>query len=265
MRLPRLFHTNFAAALAGVGLTFALCACVTETKGPKKPSKPDLPAAARINNELGWAYVSQGRLDVAEMKFKKAIEQDAAVAQAHAGLGYVYWQKGDAPSAESEFERAISLDDQDPEVRNNYGVFLCAQRKYAEGDRNFMLALKNHEYSTPAKAWNNAGVCARQSGDNDRAEADLRHALQNDPNYFPALAEMASLSLEQKNYLGARAFLERYEKVGPETPSELLLAYRIELALGNDSAAHDYSIKLIRSYPDSDESAQLLKFRSGAQ
>jgi type IV pilus assembly protein PilF len=245
-------------------LSAATAGCVTETKGPKLPSKPDLPAAARINSQLGWAYVGQGRMDVAEAKFKKSIDQDDSYALAHAGLGYVYWQKGDPDSAQTEFRRAIALDGNDPDIRNNYGAFLCDQRQYAEGDRNFMLALKNRDYTTPAKAWENAGVCARQAGDQDRSQADFRNALQADPNYFPALAEMITASYQSQNYPAARGYLERYEKAGPETAAILLLGYKIEQALGDGNAAHDYSIKLVRSFPESDEAAQLLKLRSSA-
>jgi len=264
MPLPSTIRPQIPARLITLSLTLALCACVTEIKG-KQPSKPDLPAAARINAQLGLAYAGQGDLDMAERKLKKAVEEDDSIAEAHSGLGYIYWKKGDVESAQTEFRHAISLDDLDPDIRNNYGVFLCDQHQYAEGDRNFMLALKNHDYATPAKAWTNAGVCARQAGDKDRAETDYRRALQSDPNYSPALAEMASLSFQLQNYLGARAFLERYQKAGPETAPILLLGFKIEQALGNDSAAHDYSIKLIRSYSDSDEAAQLLKLRTSAQ
>lgn len=265
MRLPSTTPHEIFARLSLLSLTFALCACVTETPtGPRQPSKPDYKAAARANTQLGLAYASQGRYEVAEAKLKKAIEQDDSVAQAHSGLGFVYWQRGEIPGAESEFRRAVSLDGGDPEIRNNYGVFLCDQKKYEEGDRNFMLALKDRDYATPSRAWTNAGLCARQAGDGARAETDFRRALQVDPDYFPALAEMASASYQQQNYLGARAFLERYQKTGPQTPALLLLGFRTETALGNDDAAHQYSLKLIRSYPDSDEAAQLLKLRAPA-
>ena len=253
---------RFLARLALAGLTLALGACVTETSGPRQPSKPDYRAAARTNTQLGLAYASQGRLEVAQAKLKKAIEQDDGIAQAHAGLGYVYWQRGEADGAQSEFKRAISLDGDDPEIRNNYGVFLCDQKKYDEGDRNFMLAVKNRDYSTPAKAWTNAGTCARQAGDVERSESNFRRALQLDPDYFPALSEMAVSEYQQQNYLSARAFLDRYQKAGPPTPQVLLLGFKTETALGNDDAAHQYSLKLIRSFPESNEAAQLLKLRS---
>jgi type IV pilus assembly protein PilF len=255
--------TRFPGRLIALGLTLALSACVTETpNNPRLPSKPDFEAAAKANTQLGLAYASQGRLDVAAAKLKKAIEQDDRIAQAHSGLGYVYWQQGDIDGAQSEYKRAIGLDGDDPEIRNNYGVFLCSQHRYDEGDRNFMLALKNRDYPTPAKAWTNAGVCARQAGDAARAEDDFRQALRIDPAFPGALSEMATTSYQQQNYLLAKSYLDRYFRSGPQTSAMLLLGVRTERALGNDDAARQYELKLVRNYPDSDEVAQLLKQRS---
>ncbi|HZR33874.1 MAG TPA: type IV pilus biogenesis/stability protein PilW [Nevskia sp.] len=251
--------------LAAGALALALCACVTETTGPRQPSKPDLKEAARINTKLGLTYASEGMLEVAAAKLKKAVEQDDSVAQAHAGLGYIYWQQNDIDGAKSEYKRAIGLDGDDPEIRNNYGVFLCSQGKFDEGDSNFMLALKNRDYPTPAKAWTNAGICADHAGDPARAEADFRKALQADPNFSGALSEMAGLEFRKENYYGARAFLERYQKLAPAPASLLLLGFKTERALGNEDAAHQYSLKLIRNFPDSDEAAQLLKLRTPPQ
>jgi type IV pilus assembly protein PilF len=253
------------ALAALTGLSLALCACVTETPNdPRLPSKPDLEKAARINTQLGLSYAAQGQFEVAEVKLKKALEQDESLAQAHAGLGFVYWQRNNIDGAQSEFRRAIELDPNDPDTRNNYGVFLCGQKQYDEGDRNFMLVLKNPDYATPAKAWTNAGVCARQAGDEARAETDFRKALQADASFPPALAEMAAYSYRQQNYLAARAFLDRYFKIAPQTPQLLLLGYQTERALENDDAANQYSVKLVRSFPESDEAAQLLKLRATA-
>jgi type IV pilus assembly protein PilF len=252
----------FGLAVALVALV--LCACVTETTGPPHPSgKADLKAAAKINTQLGLTYAGQGMLDVAQIKLKKAVDQDDSLAQAHGGLAYVYWQQNNLDDARTEFRRAIDLDGDDPEIRNNYGAFLCSQGKYQDGDDNFMQALKHRDYPTPAKAWTNAGVCARQAGDLPRAETDLRRALQADPNFTSAMAELAYLDFQKENYLGCRAFLERYQKVVAQPPARLLLlGFRNERALGNEDGAQQYSIKLVRSYPDSDEAAQLLKLRA---
>jgi len=253
------FRSGFPAALLALALVFGTSGCVSET--PLK-SKPDLQQAARINTQLGLTYASQGMLDLAEIKLKKAVEEDGGIALAHSGLGYIYWQRGDTDAAQSEYRRAVDLDGADPEIRNNYGVFLCSQHRYEEGQQNFQLALKNHSYTTPAKAWTNSGLCARQANDIERAEAAFRQALQVDPNFPGALAELASLHYEQQNYQRALGYLDRYMKVGPQTAPILLLGVNVERALGDDDAAHQYELKLVRNFPDSDEAAKLLKLHS---
>lgn len=251
-----------------IALSLTLAACVTEKSRnnpnilPDEPQKADMTAAAKANTQLGLAYASQGNLELASFKLRKAVEQDGHIAQAHAGLGYIYWKQGDTDDAQSEYERAISLDSDDPDIRNNYGVFLCSQRHYDDGDRNFMLAIKNRDYSTPSQAWTNAGVCARQAGDQPRSDNDFREALRIDPNFPEALQQFANDSYQQQNYQLAQSLLDRYFRVGPQTASVLLLAMRNQQALGNDDAAHNYEMKLIREFPESDEVAQLLKQRS---
>lgn len=251
-----------------LGLSLVLGACVSEKTNsnpnitPNTPPKANMTEAAKANTQLGLAYASQGNLELAASKLRKAIDEDSHVAQAHAGLGYIYWKQGDASGAEQEYERAIDLDANDPEIRNNYGVFLCSQRRYDEGDRNFMLALKNRDYSTPAQAWTNAGICARQAGDQGRSDNDFREALRIDPNFPEALQEMADNGYRQQNYQLAQSLLDRYFRVGPQTPSVLLLAMRNQQALGNDDAARQYELKLVREFPESEEVAQLLKQRS---
>src|ERR1700757_4555544 len=85
--MQRLSLLRDLSRLAVPLLALVLAACVTETTGPPHPSnKPDYKAAAKINTELGLNYASQGMFDVAEIKLKKAVEQDDTLAQAHGGL-----------------------------------------------------------------------------------------------------------------------------------------------------------------------------------
>jgi type IV pilus assembly protein PilF len=248
----------------------ALSACVTETAGGLPNVKPDLHEAARINTQLGTGYTHEALnasdlgtrrklLEVALDKLQKAISQDDDYAPAHAALAYVYALRGDNDNADAEYRRALRLAPDDPDTRNNYGVFLCGQGKTAEAERNFMRAAKNPDYTTPAAAWTNAGVCARKAGDLARAESDFRQALEADPGFADALAEMAAISFQQHNYLATRAFLERYQRVAKPSAGLLALGARAERALGNESAARQYEIKLVRNFPDSPEAAQILQ------
>lgn len=244
-------------------LLVVLAGCSHEPANPNinpvhyQQSKADLRAAARTNTELGMEYARRQMLDVAQDKLKKAIDQDDTYGPAHATLAYVYAERGMAEDADREYRRAIELDGDNPDTRNNYGVFLCSQRKRADADRNFMLAAGNRNYTTPEAAWTNAAVCAHAAGDVERAEGDLRQALQRNPDFPDALAEMARISFERQEYLRARAFLERYDKQGKPNPAMLALGVKTERALGNAQGARDYELRLVRSFPESAEAAQL--------
>lgn len=247
-------------------LVMVLAACVSETKG-YKPVKANLPEAARINTQLGGEYARRREFEMAETKLKKAISEDETYAPAHARIAYVYAERGDPDQAAREYRRAIELDPADPDTRNDYGVFLCAHNKTAEADVNFMLAVRSPSYSTPAAAWTNAGVCARKAGDLERAEQDFRQSLATgaDAPDPLALAGMAQICYQKQDYLRARAFLQRYDKVGTPTPQLLALAVGNERALGDEAAARQYELKLIRLFPDSNEAAQLTKQPSSSQ
>jgi type IV pilus assembly protein PilF len=231
-----------------------------------KPAAPDLHKAAQIYTQLGMQYARQGNLDLAMARLKKALEEDDGYAPAHAAIAYVYALRRDPDTAEAQFRRAIELDRKNPDIQNNFGVFLCSHGKPDEGEKYFILAAQNPDYSTPAAAWTNAGICARQTKDAKRAESDFRLALETNPDFPDALAQMAQITFEQQDYLRTRAFLQRYQgERGADgnpvafTPELLELGAATEHALGNQSAARDFELKLIREYPESEQAAKLTR------
>lgn len=246
------------AALAFVPALLA--ACVTEQpKGLEQRSQPNLEEAARINTELGANYARQGLYDVATEKLRKAIDQNGRYAQAHTVLAYVYTQRGDPAAAEAEYRRALDLDGSDPELRNNFGVFLCSQGKTTEADRYFNAALQDRNYSTPEAAWTNAGLCLLKAGQPARAEEDFRQALKINAEFPEALVQMASLRVGRGDFTTARTYLQRYDRIGKPRPDTLLLWSRTERGLGDTAAAGRHESLLIQNYPESEEAAQLLK------
>lgn len=224
-------------------------------KAPLPPrAPPDLREAARINTDLGMNYARSGELDVALDKFQRAIAQDAGYAPAHAGLAFIYSQRRDPEKAETHYKRALQLQPDDPNTRNNFGVFLCGQERYKDAEKMFLQAAGSTAYREPERAYSNAGVCARRIPDLAKAEQYFREALKLRADFPEALQQMASLSLERKDYVRARSYLQRYEKVGPATAATLWIGAKVELALGNESAAAEYTRRLQSEFPDSEES-----------
>ena len=69
---------------------------------------------------------------------------------------------------------------------------------------------------------------------------------------------MCLLKFGQDDYLGARAFLQRFMASVPPTAGVLYLASRIEDKLGNDRGRTEYEDRLIREFPKSAEARKVL-------
>ena len=231
-----------------------LSACASDSDLPKGVNPKD---AARINLQLGADYARKNDFDMAIEKLKRSIKQDPGVAQAHSTIAFVYSAKGMSELADEEYRKAISLDSTDATLRNNFGVFLCAHGKTDEALRNFVQAATSKTYATPEVAWTNAGVCARRRPDLDAAERHFREALQANPKFADALAQMASLAYEKKDYLRCRAFMQRYLATGQATPEVLWIAALNERQLGDIDTARDYESRIKREFPESEQAANL--------
>jgi type IV pilus assembly protein PilF len=228
-----------------------LTACVSGSDRPPPPKTSDTDAA-QYNLQLGIGYLRQGNVEAAKEKLQRALEQDRGLATAHTALGLVYERLEDRDAAEREYRRAASLAPEDPDALNALGIFLCAEKGgRPEGLRVFDRALAvplSKKATNRPMLYTNAGTCAKYD-DLPRAEAYLRRALAEDPQFRDALLQLAEVSLAGGNGLGARAFLERYLAASGPTPAALLLGHRIESAGGNRKAAAQYADQLRREFP----------------
>jgi type IV pilus assembly protein PilF len=236
----------------GVWLVLAVLLAGCATQGGQSAKKEGDPReASRINTQLGIEYLRKGDIELARGKLEKAVELDSKNPEAQGVLALLYANTGELSKAEKHYEISLGLQPDEPSVLNNYGVTLCGQGKYAKADQLFARAVRNPRYSTPEVAFTNAGVCARKQPDDAKADGYFRQALQRNPNFADALGQMALLSADQARYLNARGFLQRYESLqAPMTREMLLLGIRIELALGDRSAAQRYAQTLRAEHPD---------------
>ena len=62
---------------------------------------------------------------------------------------------------------------------------------------------------------------------------------------------MADLSFRKGESFRARAFLQRYEGVGPETIDSLSLGHRVETGLQNDAGAAKEGKQILLQFPNS--------------
>jgi type IV pilus assembly protein PilF len=226
--------------------------------------KQDRAAAAEANTSLGLTYMSQGKLQDAKEKIEKALGQNPKSATTQQAAGFLYDRLGDDKKARSHYEQAVKLaGDSNPEVINNYAVFLCRKGDKKLGEKYFLEAAQNALYRTPEAAYSNAGRCARADGRPKDAEPYFRKALAIRPEFPDALVQMAELTFEAGNAFQARAFLQRYMAVATATAESLWIGYRIEKSMGDEQAAREYADRLKREFPTSEQTTQLFEAEKG--
>jgi type IV pilus assembly protein PilF len=258
--IDRLLNCRIGVAMLAV-LTLTVSGCITTSSRPVSPETSSKDAAL-YNVELGISYLRQNNLQAAREKLERAIREEPNLARAHAALGIVYERLEDPKGAEREYRRAVDLDGMDPDSLNALAIFTCSYKKKPDEalklfDRAIAVPLSVKDANRPM-LYTNAGTCAK--GINlALAEKYLRAALAQDPQFRDALFQMADVSLEQRNALQARGFLERFLAQGKATPAALWLGVRIEESLGDAKAAGRYGDQLSREFPESTETRLLFE------
>lgn len=237
--MHRCVHPNGLVAFVAA---CALSACASTPSGVQH-------SVAASNLQLGLSYAQQGNYEIALDKLRRSLDADDQNASTHLTIAYVYQQTGDRRLADKHYRKAVVLAPEDASIRNNYGVFLCAGKKFKDAERQLLQAAKNPRYATPEVAWTNAGVCLKRH-DPAKAESYLRKALSIKPGYREALAQMAELSFARGDYLRTRAFLQRYDLTRPANAELLSIAAQTEARLGDAVAARKYQQRLRSEFPE---------------
>ena len=229
-------------------LVLLITACTTSGREDEKSNNRK---AAETNTSLGQGYMQREQYEIALEKLKTAVAYDRTYAPAHTVLAVLYETIGELKQAEKEYAAAVKYDANDGDVNNNYGAFLCRTGKGKGAEKYFLKAAKDPFYRTPEVVYSNAGNCALDQGDLDKADAFLRQSLEYNDKLPSALISMADVSYQTGNYMRARAFLQRYGSVGAWNEDSLLLGYRIESKLGDAESANRYRLKLLERFPNS--------------
>ncbi len=249
--------TSHRPVLAFVCLV-ALSACVSTTTGSVTEPERDNEDAAELNYQLGARYYNQGSYAIARDRLLLATEIDPKMAIAFSTLALTYEALDNLRLARESYEKAVRAEPRNFDVQNAYAVFLCRQQDFNTAQKHFEKAANHPENDDSEVTLTNAGVCMAQKPDLEAAEQFFRAALERKPNYGEALLQLCLLKYQQEDYLGARAFLQRFMSSNISTAGVLYLASRIEDLLGNDRGRTEYEDQLIREFPTSPEARKVL-------
>jgi type IV pilus assembly protein PilF len=248
--LRRLAH----AALA-VGLCAALAGCVSSTPGPAPSTRSE--SAASYNLQLGIAYLQKGNLALAKDKIDRSLKQNPRDANAQSARALLAERLRDEAGADRYYRAALRLAPSNPDISNNYAVFLCRTGRVDEGVQRFTEVGRNPLYGKPEAAFTNAGVCLRGANRLDEAAESFSRALQTRPNHVEAAVQLADLELGRGRAMQSRIVAEQFLGSFRATPDLLLLLVRICRAQGDRVAEDRYARRLRVEFPNSEQLRQL--------
>ena len=234
--------------ILAVAMAIAVTGCASQKRAEKR--KDD---ASDYNTALGIAYLRQGDIPLAKEKLDRALKENSSSAKVHSARAMLFDRMGQPSQAESEFQTALHLAPNDPDVSNNYAVYLCQIGKADEGVKRFEQTARNALYRTPWVAYSNAGVCLRSAKRNADAAKNFKQALQLRPNFAEAAYQLGDLEFGDGNLVDARKQVDTYLNAFEETPDLLLLGVRIARAQNDRVAAVVYARKLRLDFPNSDQ------------
>ncbi|MGK7892694.1 MAG: tetratricopeptide repeat protein, partial [Xenococcus sp. (in: cyanobacteria)] len=136
---------------------------------------------AAFYNSRGLLYDEQGKLELAEADFNKAIELNPQDNKAYNNRGILYSSQGKLELAEANYNKAIKLYPQDAIVHYNRGLLYDNQGKVELALADYTKAIEfNPQY---APAYDNRGIVYANQGKLELAEADFNKAIELYPQY----------------------------------------------------------------------------------
>ena len=136
-------------------------------------------------------------------------------------------------------------------TRNNYGAFLCDNRRYDEAETQFVLAIKSPLNTQTANSYENAGLCALRDKKWQRAKSHLSAVLRYESIRARSILGLAKANLELGLLNDAAQQLRNYRRIYSQTSESLWLAIQIEQQRGSVDIAKQLARVLIQKYPNS--------------
>lgn len=166
-----MFFAKHWKNLTACSVLFLLSACTNSVNTVAEHQRLEA-VKARLN--LALAYLEQQDFPKAKENIDKAHQHDPKDYLPYSVLAYYYQQIGDNPQAENAYQQALKLSNNRPDVRNNYGTFLCKQGQFQQAYAQFDDAVKSQTpYYHQADSLENIVLCAKQEPNVAKAQQAL--------------------------------------------------------------------------------------------
>ncbi|HDS1734579.1 type IV pilus biogenesis/stability protein PilW [Pseudomonas sp. BP8] len=245
------------AALSILSLLL-LAGCVSGGAGDPLASQQGRVEAGRAYVQLGLGYLQQGLTEQAKAPLVKALALNSRDADAHAALALVFQAQSEPALADEHFRKALAQRPNDTRIRNNYGSFLYAQGRFRQAEAVFRLAAGDTLYPERSRVFENLGLTALKQGRRAEAREHLEKALQLNQRQPRALLEMAELSYENRHYVPARDYYDRFSQLSDHDARSLLMGSRLARVFDEPATVAELGQQLQRLYPGTPEYQQYL-------
>jgi type IV pilus assembly protein PilF len=241
-----------------------LCGCVTQNYENNEDS-PVIENSS-TNNEiastrisLAMGYLDMGNTTQAKINLEKAKRFAPNLTRVYTAYAQYYSVVEEPEQAIQAFEKALSIDSNDADTLNNYGVFLCKQERYKESEQQMLKAIAVPTYALVSQSYENLSLCQLKAEKFDKAEMYLAKSISHSPGSSSALLQMLRLQYAMENYEQGQEYLRRYEKSTRRfTPNALALAYKLNQKQRNTRVANNYAGMLVKMFPNSYEAKQYI-------
>lgn len=250
-------------ALAWALLSGCVSQTSVETRLVQDAMTSDARRRAEIHTSLASQYYQRGNFVVALEETRLALKDDPRYHPALNVRALVFMELREDDQAREAFRQALALAPNDPDVLNNFGWFLCLRGERDRGMEFFRRVQGDTMYTTPEKAFLNAGLCARIAGRNAEAEKFLRQAVVFKPDLAGALYSLAEILFEKGSFKEAENYLVRYMRLGEPTLSALVLGVKLARAQNERMAEDSMLQQLRRRFPDAPQTRELLQDNAG--
>lgn len=218
---------HFPIILLGAIFCFSLSSCSTVKSIDDTESKKI--TTAKINDQLGMAYLEQHAIQRAKKKFLTALELAPNIPDTWYSMAYFFEVTGDKVQAKKHYLKAVALAPTRGDVQNNYGTFLCRSGEYQAAIQHFQIAIQDINYLDTAAAYENSGLCALKIPNKQLALNYLNKAIEQDPDRASVYLEIAEIKYSEKDYKAARLALEEFTRLSSPNKASFALSDKLDV------------------------------------
>lgn len=208
---------------------------------------------SNIRLQLASGYYGRKQYSVALDEVKQILMYQPNHLGALNLRGLIYMAMEEDALAEQSFRSALSINAADIDALQNYGWFLCLQKRFAQAYEQFDTAAQSGNYMAQAKAHLTKGICQAQANDLDGAQVSLGESYRIDPKNPVAAYNLANVAYRRADYAAARRYVQALNSTRYANAESLWLALRIEHKLNNQQGVREMGVQLRSRFPSAQQ------------